>query len=64
IHNNQTGFLFKPADVEDLTGIITNILLTENADYERLRNNIIKVKEKEFSPNTITMLYKNFFDSL
>ena len=64
VKDGETGWLIRPADVDDLTTVMVDILDTDNADYEKMRNRVRKIKVTEFNTQVIIHKYIAFFDSL
>ena len=62
IQDNETGFLMKPASVDDLARIMMNILLHHESLYPALCDNVRKMKETEFAPEAIVRRYTAFFN--
>ena len=64
VTDGETGYLIKPADVEALTAVMIDILVSNNANYKNMRNRIKKIKDADFNSQAIIDKYIAFFDKL
>ena len=64
VTDGETGYLIKPADVEALTAVMIDILVSNNANYKNMRNRIKKIKDTDFNSQAIIDKYIAFFDKL
>lgn len=64
IKDKQTGYLMKPASVEDLTSIIIGILKNHTSVYQTMCNNIEEFKRTNYSESSIVNKYSSFFNDL
>ena len=64
IKDGETGFLIKPADVKELTKVMTKIVESNNACYEDLKEGVAKMKERDFAPHSIANKYISFFNNI
>ena len=64
IEDGKTGFLIRPANVEDLTKVMSNILNQKNYEYYKMVDNLKKSREYYFSTDAIVKKYREFFDNV
>lgn len=60
--DGKTGYCIKPANEDDLCEVITNILKTNNENYDKMIENIEILKENKYSDDSISRKYKEYFD--
>ena len=64
VRDGETGFLIKPADVEDLTRVMCSIINSDNDCYANLRDGVKMMKERDFAPQSIVNKYITFFNNI
>ena len=64
IVNKKTGYLVKPADVDSLADVMTEILSSNNNGYEELVKNLMNYREIQFSTEAIVCKYKEYIDEI
>lgn len=64
IDDGRTGFLIRPANMEDLTKVMSDILNQKSLDYHKMVDNLKKSREYYFSTTAIVKKYREFFDNV
>lgn len=64
VRSGETGYLITPACEDELVEVMIDILRNENQTYERLINNIEKVKQQKFATEAIVEKYKEIFEDV
>ncbi|PKP05683.1 MAG: hypothetical protein CVU10_10045 [Bacteroidetes bacterium HGW-Bacteroidetes-5] len=64
VKSDETGFLFQPADVDELSSIICYVILNHTLIYPYLCRNIEQLKIDYFSTEKIANNYIAFFNTL
>lgn len=64
IEDNVTGRLIEPADVDSLEKVMEEIVVSNNAGYSDLVENLENQREKLFSVKAIVNRYKEFIDGI
>ena len=64
IEDRVTGYLIRPANVDDLAGTIIQILNTYPEAHERMKNEIAVTKQKMFSAKAVCRMYRKNIDAV
>lgn len=64
IEDGVNGYLIRPANEDDLTNVIINILHNHDKLYSRLHDSMLRVKNNEFSPSAVSNMYEKTLDMI